>query len=387
MNFKASIFLLFLVITCHSLFSQSRRVINKNYKLDTDIGFEYYTGPLLPHHKSLEPLRNGLINAFEVNYKRSTQGNKYWHRYYDNPTIGYALLFANFNENKVLGSAISASSFLRFNLIDSKWQTTQFKVSSGLAYITKVYDSTKNRENIAISSHFNLAINIGISSKINLTRKTYISLGLCALHYSNGSIKKPNYGLNFILGNFSYNHSFGSYKKGPKPEPNKNTKENATYSIIFVGGIKEAGDPGGPKYFVQSLSFSYLKTYQNLLHYGVGFDVMHDASAFVHIRQDSLPRYSMINEFKIGIPIQGEMSLDKFSFFGDFGVYLYNKDPHVGLLYQRIGVKYSIFSFLKLQLALKTHLNVADYIEFGLTYKFKSTQTQFHNKWKAWYDS
>ncbi|MHC1704567.1 MAG: acyloxyacyl hydrolase [Tenuifilaceae bacterium] len=384
MNRKLLIFFLFL-FSSYASFSQIRR-FNDYYKISKNLGFEFSSGVLVPHHNVLDSLKQGFVSAFEISYKLRVDGNKYWHRYYNFPAFGVSLMYTDFNNKKVLGSAISANTYLKFNLIETNWQTLQLKVASGVAYIGKTYDSVRNPKNIAISSKINLALNLGISSRIILSRGNHVTIGINALHYSNGSFKKPNYGLNFILGSIGYNFSIGTYRKFSSNKTNQINREKSSMFITYSGAIKEAGDPGGQKYYAQSLSYIYLVTYEKLLHYGGAIDIMYDESSFVHIRQDSLARTSKLNALKAGITLQGEMSLDKLSFFGDFGAYLYNKDKHVGPLYQRIGVRYNINSFLKVQLALKTHFNVADHIEFGVIYKIKTTQNRYTNKWKNWYE-
>ena len=54
----------------------------------------------------------------------------------------------------------------------------------------------------------------------------------------------------------------------------------------------------------------------------------------------------------------------------EFGFYAYSKNKSVGFMYHRIGLRYQVSKHLLFNLTLKTHFAVAEYIEWGLGWKF-----------------
>ncbi len=364
-------FVAFLLITISVAQSQVRRGINNNYFVQKNIGLFYHTGSLLPHDKKLDSLKKGLISAFEIDLCLGTNGRKYWQNYYHYPSYGFSYMYTDFNYQNVLGTALSISPYLKFNLVNTYGFLIRFKVSPGIALLDKKYDSLQNKQNIAISTHLNIFINLGIQANIRLANRLFFTFGVNALHYSNGSYKKPNYGLNFLTLNTGINLNLNVYQKIP-PYFKYQKKEKDRWLVTVAGAIKETGDPGGPKYEVFSLSTEYNMPFKKLMRYGGSFDIMYDNSTLVHFKKDSVSYTYNAEATKIGAAFQGEILLDRLSAFGGIGIYIYNRDKQVRTLYQRIGLRYRVTNFFYAHIALKTHLNFADYLELGVSYNLKA---------------
>jgi len=359
-----------LLLLPFTLCSQNRRKINDYYYIHKNIGVEYYTGCLMPHHRVLDTLRQGQVKAFELNLSLRTRGYKHWHRFYHFPRVGLSYMYADFKNKRVLGTALCIAPFIQFNFIEGDWLSLQLKVSAGLSLIDKNYDSLKNRQNMAIASSINMVAKCGLNSSIRLSNRVFITLGANMLHFTNGSYKEPDYGLYFLLWNAGLNVSIDAYQKVHR-YVNFPRKITPTWYLTLSGSAKEEGPPGGARYVPISLSGSYSKPYKKLLHYGGVFDVMYDQSSFVHFRQDSLPYRAKTDALKVGVALEGELSLDRLSGFGNLGVYLYNRDRKVGPIYHRLGVRYRVARRIKLQLALKSHYLDPDYLEVGLLVNMK----------------
>lgn len=99
---------------------------------------------------------------------------------------------------------------------------------------------------------------------------------------------------------------------------------------------------------------------------------MYDGSTIVHFRENAVSYQSRRKASKAGLTVMGEMVLYRLSALGELGVYLYNHDKQNKAIYQRIGLRYRLSKSLYSQISLKTHLNVADYLEFGFSYKINS---------------
>lgn len=331
--------------------------------------FKSYFGSVIPHEKPLNPLKKGLIKAFEVSYSIRNINSEPWRNYYNHPEIGLSYLFMDLGYPNVLGYSHCFYPYISFPL--TKYDnpiSLNLKTALGLSYTTKVYDSISNLLNIAISSHINLYASIGLEVGFKISNRFNASIGLFGSHLSNGAIKKPNYGINILTGNIGI-----SYKLTSKTKINKKTanygSDNSMCLLVVGGGIKEANKPGGSKYGVGSLSVEYSKPYKTYFRFGSSLDYMYDCSTIKHFRYDSVKYNSKLKASKVGVTIMSEMALNRLSAFANLGIYLYNHDKQNDIIYQRIGLRYRVGKSLFSQISLKTHMNVADYIEFAIAFK------------------
>lgn len=363
-------FSIIFLLSC-ATFAQGRRNVNNNYYVQKKIGIGYYSGYLISQHQELDSLKKGFVNAFEVDLCLGTNGTKYWHGYYKYPSFGFTFMYTDFDYLTVLGNSLSISSYVKFPLVSGKVFSINLKTGAGLALLNKRYDSLQNPKNIAISTHLNGLINVGLITGIKLGDRSSFDIGVNALHFSNGSIKKPNYGLNLMTVSSTLYIYLNTFQKIP-PYLKFQKKEKQRWFITLSGAVKETGDPGGSLYGVGSISLEYNRPWKRLLRYGGVFDVMYDDATFYHLDEDSVSYSAKYSATKVGAGIQFEMALDRLSAFAACGVYLYNIDKQVGPLYQRVGLRYRLSSLIYTQLALKTHLNHADYLEFGVAFNFNA---------------
>jgi hypothetical protein len=352
------------IILSHSpSYSQS---ISDTTSSGKSIRISIYTGTLVPHHDKLKPLKNGLIRSIELSYRINRNNDELWNRYYSYPEVGISYMFMDYAYRNVLGYSHSLYPYIDFPITaNSKPLWLTLKVAIGASYITKVYDSISNKENIAISSHLNLFALFGLKFNFKLTNGLTANIGVNATHFSNGSIKKPNYGLNLATTSLGVNYNFGKCMDRRSNIKSFECIKNR-WLVVLSGAVKEVKGPGGPKYGVGSISLEYSKAFRTLLRLGISFDYMYDGSTFGYFREESVQYDSRLKASKLGLTIMGEMALNRLSAFANFGTYLYNYNTKDDPVYQRIGLRYRFNRFLYTQVALKTHLNVADYLEWGI---------------------
>lgn len=365
--FLTSIFIPIALLT----YSQEKSSFDTT-RVSNHLNIKFYTGTIIPHDKVLNPLKNGIVKAFEVSYCIIKADDRIWRNYYNHPEVGISYMLMDLGYKDVLGYSHSVYPYIVFPFTKKeKPVNIRLRVALGLSYITKLYDSISNPKNIAISTPINMYASLGLELRFRLSKKTSATIGINASHFSNGSIKKPNYGLNIGTGNFGLNYNINQYSTAPKAFTQLKNSQSK-WSVILSGGIKETKDPGGSKYGVGSLSIEYSKPIKALLRYGASFDYMYDGSTFVHFREDSVSYQSRLKASKLGLTLMGEMALYRLSLFGGLGLYLYNHDKQINPIYQRIGLRYRLNRSVYAQLALKTHFNVADYIEAGIGFKINS---------------
>jgi len=142
--------------------------------------------------------------------------------------------------------------------------------------------------------------------------------------------------------------------------------------LTFSGFYKEALDYGGPKYNVASGSIEYsYPLWSSLFRVGASLDYMCDQSHGAILERNNVAYKSDWELAKLGVAANAEIILDRLSLILHFGGYYHNlsRDIRNQWVYQRVGLRYQLTPSLWAHLALKTHWNLADYIELGLAVK------------------
>ena len=324
-----------------------------------------FSGNIIAHSDTLRPIAHNRTNGMRFTLTHKVDGSRAWYRLYKMPDIGFSFIYIDLGENKVLGSAWGLQPVIAYPIINYQNFLVKTEMGLGLAYITQKYSELTNHTNVAISTSMNYWASVNIISTYRLTEHCNVTAGIETNHFSNGAIKKPNYGLNIIgisigfayrIDGKAYGKQFQTARSKAKP-----------HLLLFVGaGIKETGPSGGMKYYPISLSIDYHIPMTELISFISGVDIMYDTSTHYHIELTG-KHYSPINDdFQVGLKAGIVLPFNRLSLFGQLGAYLYNPNPRLPALYQKLGLRYMIAPRFQLQMELKTHLNTADHVEMGM---------------------
>ena len=323
---------------------------------------------IIPHDDTLKPITSNSINHFELLLTRQTNGEKDWHSFIKYPEVGIVIKALDFNNTEVLGHSLGALPFLNIKLGSYNKFNTSIRIGVGLAYLSKKYNQLSNPLNVAISSSLNLIGDMNLTIGYPITERIIINVNLNALHLSNGSIKKPNYGLNIVGGGIGVNYTFNK-PNSVNPKTSEQTPTKSVYWFSIAGGFKEVGNAGGPLYYPITSQFSYIKPLYHYIQLGASIDLIYDKSARFHIRKAGNTYNPPKDDFSAGVSSRIQISLHKTYFYGEMGIYLYKPNPRFPIIYQRLGFNYQLSRFLYYFMALKTHGNTADHIDIGLAVK------------------
>jgi hypothetical protein len=335
-----------------------------------------YYGFLYAQHLELEKF-NAHFPAFELNIQQLTYGKHKWERAYNYPILGVSLFYSSFGNSAELGQAFALMPFINFPLIRERNFMLGFRFALGIGYLTNKFDRLDNYTNLAIGSHFNAAVNLQFEARYRFNPWLTGSAGICLQHFSNGSLKTPNYGLNAPL------ISVGVAFK-PKKE-NKNITDRfypptEPYSAILTTSVEfNVGVSVGYKNMEQTLgeNFFVFQFYENTFYQvsrkskvGLGLDLSYDPS---HLKILEMSGTQVDNNLKIlrpGINAAYEMILSKFAFIFNLGYYLGGMETSNGPLYEKLSFQYNFSKNFFANVMLKVHFGRADYIAWGIGYKF-----------------
>lgn len=347
-----------------SIYAQNPPVKHKSSFITTST----FAGKVIPHSDTLSPLANSYVVGSRLTWLNQVNGDKLWHAFHGFPHAGISLIYIDLGDRKRLGYALGLQPLIEYTPISSKNFSVNIDLGFGLAYLTKKYSAINNPENVAVSTHLNYWGTLGISSGIKLTSKLKLQAGIETNHFSNGAIRKPNYGLNlwtFALGM----HYCVSSEAKREDERDKNKKSSPTvpHLALSIGlGAKETGGAGGPVYFPITLSAHYVIPKKETYSITLGLDVFHDKSTRFHRELKHQVYTSPNDDWQIGAVGGTILPLDRLSFYALLGAYLYNPNPRLPGIYQKVGIRYLVAKCLHIQTELKTHLNTADHVEIGL---------------------
>ncbi len=288
---------------------------------------------------------------------------------------GLGIMHIKLNNN-ILGNPFAIYSFFSGPIYKIKNFSLAYDLGFGIGFNFNQYDSIHNPRNDVVGSDLNAFFTGGIKANYRLNNRLSLSAGMNFLHFSNGSIKTPNKGLNMYAGDIGLAYHFARPKQTTFIPAKKVKKDipklipTNEFTLAFSMGAKSIlGDYGLPaKYRTSSISLDYYRHKHHISKFGAGLDYIFDGTYRTdYIESQPLNKYSFV-----GFHLGHELIVSKFTFVTHLGTYLWKGSPGKGLIYARVGLRYYIHKSFILNLTLKTENGLkADYIEFGLGYRLQ----------------
>ena len=152
-------------------------------------------GFLIAHHVEME-IYNRHFPSFEFSISQASYGKRQWESFYNYPVMGVTYYNAWLGNSRDIGQAHAVFPFISFPLQKNNKHELNFRMGAGLAYLTKKFDRLTNYKYNAIGSHVNAAVNLMVEYRWKPLDYLQLSAGVQLMHFSNGSVKTPNFGLN-----------------------------------------------------------------------------------------------------------------------------------------------------------------------------------------------
>jgi len=332
-------------------------------------GSVVHTGFLVNHHNNMKVLNEKIPYIYELYIAKTTSGEKAWHSFYRNPRYGVSYMLFDLGSPSYLGKAHGIYPFMNFLLTQSgKRASLNMQIGGGIAYMEKIFNRFDNYKNIAISSRFNAIINFRMEGRVQVAAPLHLSGGWALSHISNGTIKKPNAGLNYVTVHAGINYAFGKERFAEAADAySYEIDRKWHYTVYLSGGVKSYSIYDNAKYAVSGLSFEASRSHLAFTRFSGVFDLFYDSSDYAYL-VDKEVEISKIQTIKPALAAGYVFLFGNLSANVQMGRYLYAKNQQYGALYQRLGLGYSISDRLNARFGLKTHWSQADYIEFSLGY-------------------
>lgn len=331
-------------------------------------GFEYRQkiGFLAAHRGVMGHLPQGQAIAGEFSYFIHTKGKKQWHEPCNYPTIGATLFAGSVGNNEILGKFIGLYGFVEFPFINQKHFEFSGKLAAGLGHGSKVFDQETNPKNVAMSTHFNAQICLGLKTSYKFKRNK-ITLGLDMTHFSNGAFKVPNLGINLPYVSLGYGRTIKTTQCDSLVQPNHLIFRKWLIGTTFIASAKEIFPTDGKKYPVFGLSTSFRYFTKPKVGLECSFDIISKQAIMGYRKEISKTQWDIL---QLGIYTGYLLPLDRFHFVLGMGIYVKDKYQPEDFLYHRVGFRYYFDNGLNAQVVLKSHWARADYVEWGIGYTF-----------------
>lgn len=348
-----------------------------------------HAGVFWHHHFEMQQF-NAHYPAFEVSLYQHTFGKNQWEADYLYPYIGVTGYYANFGVNfendtmvgRALGSVFALYPFISYPLNANEHSQLTFKLGVGLGYLTRHFENFGNYQNFSIGSHMNAAVNLSFEYRQRLSQRLMSVASFGLTHFSNGSTKLPNYGLN----TFSAAWGVAYYLRTPRVNatPTQRPKRHSfefdgkrwicldlDYGIGFKNVSQTLGGDSTKYYHVHDLSSYLLAEITPYSRAGGGLSLTLDLS------DQTIPGYDTLNVknyqlTRINYSLCYVMTMDRLSYYFEFGWHMkHNKVPlSKGNIYQKVTARYQLHDNIYAHFCLMTHFGRADYLCFGLGYRF-----------------
>jgi hypothetical protein len=327
---------------------------------------KFKNGYLAPHRAIMDHLPNERVFGGELSFYVELSDTNSWADFYKKPRIGITGFFSQTGNAAILGHVFGAYAFGELPFFHTKHFALNARVGTGVSYVTKVFDQIDNPKNNAISSHLNGTVVLGMNLRYEKERNSF-SLGAEMSHFSNGSAKLPNLGLNYPLLSISYGRIVGELK--PRIKEKVVTQSGFPWQL-GVNGIlswKEVFPTNGKKYPIYGLNVFTRKIFSPKFGVEVALDGIYKTTI-----KDYLPEFkkSAMDEFQVGLFAGYVLSFDRLTTLVGMGGYLRDKYLPEDRYYHRLGIRYQFKSNLQLGWTLKANWGKADYWEWSIGYVF-----------------
>jgi hypothetical protein len=368
-----SVVLILLFFPLRSISQFEHKLFTSNMMVETRFNY----GFIYPHHLELE-IFNSHFPAFEISLQKETYGKHKWERAYAYPLIGISFWYSGLGQSPYLGSALALFPYIDFPLYRNKLFFLGFRFALGLGYLTKKFDRINNYKNLAIGGHFNAAVNLMVDFRYKLSNRFTISGGISLQHFSNGSLKLPNYGLNYPSVSLGVAYRLVRENKNigdrfyPPVEPfSAIIRRSIEFNVGGAVGYKNMESIYGENYIVTHFYENTFFRVSRKSKFGFGFDVSYDPSQIKTLEMNGVEVTNKIDIVRPGINAAYQLDLSKLGFILNLGYYLAGKEKSNGPLYEKISFQYSLTKSLFVNVMLKVHWGRADYIGWGLGYRFE----------------
>jgi hypothetical protein len=355
--------ILFVLIIFSSITLKAQQSPKPTYILTSRIHY----GFIWNFSEEVSHLSTQHMPAFELNLTKQTKGNKSWQQEYRYPQVGYSLYYYAFDPKKPVGNALGILAHAGKKVFRTKRSNLQWRMGFGLAYVEKRFEVETNFKNNVISQRVNFTLNGQLNYNFQITPKVLFNIGLGLTHISNGALRRPNFGINLPTMHVGIGVNISKTDDEYKKDSLKIFRRKTYFHVSPFMGLKEVYPVNGPKYCVGGINAVVERRVNRKSGLQAGLDFSYDHSKKSEIKNDTLNLDNVfLNRAQAAVLIGHELYLNRLSLLTQGGIYLYDPTHLNNSFYQKVGFKYYFTEKIFVNMTMKLHLGIADWIEWGM---------------------
>lgn len=318
----------------------------------------------------------------ELLFQFQTIGKKDWQAHQRYPLLGISLMHFDLGNKEALGQAYAVIPTITIPFLRREKTSMEFRVGTGVSYLTQKFSPVFNTENNAIGSNVNSAITFKIGMNYWYKPHLHLTAAGSFTHFSNGAAALPNFGINIpgvVLGVRYFPKAIAKTDLLKAESSNKLDKKKFGASVFLGLAYREYISSQGPRYpiYTVSVAGTYTLTKNNIL--SAGIDVEYNSAIYefaLHTFAFEEPD-ARRKSYRAMAFIADEFRFGKLGLGLQLGTYI---TPGSYLLPHPITTKLSVRYYFKpigkpatrfyLGSYMKSHLIVAEQIGFGMGASF-----------------
>lgn len=398
---KRFILLLVAIVICGSV-SYADNNPNHYYKSGNDrfsIKVSPFMGYYMAPHGNLRDINPNGPTGVHIGIEFPSSQQRPWQQYLNNPTTGLGISYIDLG-HKAMGTGIAMYPYILINCVRSEHFNLKFKVGAGLVALNQHFYTTQDEPipNRTFSTTINAYLTPGLNAEFPITRNLTLNGEFGFFHISNGRSVEPNKGANVPYGSVGFIATFNppaEEERAPIHFPDLPYKWSL--NVTAGAGIHAADEDDPHRFMVSTFHLGAIYSTCNWHGIGLGADLFYndaignpDTGRGMYVTTEDDWR-----RMRGGISIDNEFKFGNVTAMVNWGVYLFNpvrnlydndspfygrgprplfyKSEETGVEerfhYIQFGAKVRVVDNVFLQAIVKTHMHIAEFIEFGVCYQ------------------
>jgi len=371
-----------IILHCYSVYAQQdttkthTKKYNKVFSLAYEFGYMLGNGSTFGDKLASKSHYRGVEARFGLKLNDVSDAYNQVYRF---PIMGVGFYASTFHEDEI---GNPNALFYYFNMPvkfeRNKRITMSYIGAFGLSFNFNPFDSIENPSDVFIGSYNNCYFNFSYLFNYHINPNWVVDFYLGIKHFSNGSFKQPNYGINLLLTGVGVSYR---PKSVIMPDFVKNVPKfirHNQYNIAIVAGSKNyvADDPN---YLKAGLSINWLRALGYKYRAGLGLDMYYAAQ--YGQRHDTESTFA--NSMSYAVVGSWEWALTRKLYVPvAFGVYLKRNEINgeATPYYERVGIRYRLNNHMFAGVTIKAHKGVADFFEWTIGYSIFNDPNKYNTQ-------
>lgn len=342
------------------------RGMAQNDSMQVSYGVKLYSGHTVVHSQSVKNIAGARPFGVEIELSKQQTGFSSFNISGAYVNTGWALSYFNY-DLPVLGYGVIASRFIEPQYRVTKKMQLGIRASIGIAYLSNPNDATKNPRNNNYALHINPYMHLGGSLNFQVSKHLTAGVQGSFHHISNGNLKQPNKGINWITTAFSL-HYFPGNNELPTYKRNHD-KFWKTKKPITQVGIFYVPHQGYFAKWMAERKYVVGAFGQITKQFGGVSGLTAGAEIYYNIFKQAAAAKPITSGIVAGIHGGHVFLFGKVHFSQQIGISIYNKIYFLPGFYHRWGLDYQVNKHYSIGGSLKANSDNADFFDFRVGLK------------------